>query len=257
LTEDPFGSASDINTASDFDTTSDFDNASDVDTATDSETSLTSTAPRPTRSNTDGGSSGNNDPVQKKSSTPIGPIVGGVVGGVGALGLLGLAIFLIIRHNNKKKASTPVVEPMQQTMAAGGAPPPPPGAPSYPQQAYNAPHGQQPYQQQPTPPQGQAYYPQDEQKPAGFVSMAPTLVPDRHDSTSPVSQFSDTRYSTQPPPHSPTSTIHSNWGPQPGQPGSPHPGPPQPPPTVYEAGGNVVGERDYNSNHRGQFHEMG
>ncbi|KAI0453218.1 hypothetical protein F5B21DRAFT_505610 [Xylaria acuta] len=194
----------------------------------------------------------NDPPAEKKSSTPIGPIVGGVVGGVGGLALIGLGIFFIIRHNNnKKKNAATSGQPMQQTAAAGGMAPPPGGAPGYPPQTYNAPYGQQPYQQQTPPPQ--AYYPTGEQKPAGFVGIAPTGVPDRHDSTSPVSQMSDPRYSTQP--QSPTVTLNSNWGPQPGQPGQP--ASPNVPPTVHEAGGNVVGERDYNSNHRGQFHEMG
>ncbi|KAI8955101.1 hypothetical protein F4801DRAFT_586975 [Xylaria longipes] len=200
--------------------------------------------------NNNSGSDNDNDPpAEKKSSTPVGPIVGGVVGGVAGLALIGLAIFFIVRHNNKKNAAA-TGQPMQQTAAAGGMAPPPAGAPGYPPQAYNAPYGQQPYQQQTPPPQ--AYYPTGEQKPTGFVGLTPTGVPDRHDSTSPVSQMSDPRYSTQP--HSPTTTLNSNWGPQPGQPGQP--GSPNVPPTVHEAGGNVVGERDYNSNHRGQFHEM-
>ncbi|KAI1294046.1 hypothetical protein F5Y03DRAFT_326703 [Xylaria venustula] len=196
------------------------------------------------------GNDDNDSPSQKKSSTPVGPIVGGVVGGVGGLALIGLGIFLIVRHTNKKKAAAGDAPPMQQTAAAGGAPQPPPGgAPGYPQQSYNgAPaYDQPPYQQHPTPPQ--AYYPPGEQKPGGFVSLAPTGVPDRNDSTSPVSQFSDARHSVQP--QSPTSTLSSNWGPQPGQQGVANV-----PPTVHEAGGNVVGERDYNSNHHGQFHEL-
>ncbi|KAI0416401.1 hypothetical protein F5X98DRAFT_181977 [Xylaria grammica] len=202
------------------------------------------------------GNSGNNNgnsgtsPDEKKPSTPIAPIVGGVVGGVGGLALIGVAIFFIVRHNNKKKAAGGPAQPMQQTVAAGGMAQPPPGAPApgYPPQVYsNANYNQQPYQQQSTPPQG--FYPPQEQKPAGFVTLSPTGVPDRHDSTSPVSQFSDARHSVQP--QSPTSTLNSNWGAQPVQ-----QQPPNVPPTVHEAGGNVVGETDYNSNHRGQFHEM-
>ncbi|KAI0513158.1 hypothetical protein F5B22DRAFT_275767 [Xylaria bambusicola] len=199
--------------------------------------------------NNNNGNSGTDQPVEKKESTPIGPIVGGVVGGVGGLALIGLGIFFLVRHNNKKKKDALNAGPgMQQTPQTGGMAQPPPGPPGYPQQPYGgAPYDQQPYQQQPTPPQG--YYPPSEQKPAGFVGVSPTGVPDRHDTTSPVSQFSDARLSVQP--QSPTSTLNSNWGPQPGNPGTPNV-----PPTVHEAGGNVVGERDYNSNHRGQFHEM-
>ncbi|KAF2965929.1 hypothetical protein GQX73_g7620 [Xylaria multiplex] len=195
-------------------------------------------------------SNGGDEPVTKSSSTPIGPIVGGVVGGVGGLALIGLGIFFIIRHNNKKKKNNngPLNpgQPMQQTPVPGGMGPPP-GAPGYPPQAY----AQQPYQQQPVSPQG--FYPQQEQKPAGFVTLSPTGVPDRHDSTSPVSQFSEARHSVQP--QSPTSTLNTNWGPQPGQQAPPNVAVAVPA-TVHEAGGNVVGQRDYNSNHHGQFHEM-
>lgn len=194
-------------------------------------------------SDSDSGNNGGNgsNGSTAKSSTPVGPIVGGVVGGVGGLALIGLGIFFLLRHNKQKKAVNPE-QAMQQTAAVGGAAPPPPGAPGYPPQGLNLAYGQTP------PPQ--AYYPPPEQKPAGFVSMTPTGVPDRHDSTSPVSQYTDPRHSTQP--HSPTSTLNSNWGPQPPQPVSPNV-----PPTVYEAGGNALGERDYNSNHHGQFHELG
>ncbi|RWA03070.1 hypothetical protein EKO27_g12036 [Xylaria grammica] len=183
------------------------------------------------------GNSGNNNgnsgtsPDEKKPSTPIAPIVGGVVGGVGGLALIGVAIFFIVRHNNKKKAAG-----ASRTADAADS-----------GRGCNANYNQQPYQQQSTPPQG--FYPPQEQKPAGFVTLSPTGVPDRHDSTSPVSQFSDARHSVQP--QSPTSTLNSNWGAQPVQ-----QQPPNVPPTVHEAGGNVVGETDYNSNHRGQFHEM-
>ncbi|KAI3323789.1 hypothetical protein HD806DRAFT_74019 [Xylariaceae sp. AK1471] len=208
--------------------------------------------------NNNNNTGGGNNPPAKKSSTPIGPIVGGVVGGVAVIALIGLAIFFIIRHNKKKGAAAAVTpapaphpeQPMQQMAAAPGSPGPP-GYPQQQQQGYNNGYAQQPYSpQQGTPPQGY-YSGQPDQKPAGFVGLTPVGVPDRHDSTSPVSQFSDTRYSTQPPPHSPTSTLNSNWGPQ------SQPTPPSVPPTVHEVGGNVVGERDLNANHRGQFHELG
>ncbi|KAI8634116.1 hypothetical protein F5Y19DRAFT_199922 [Xylariaceae sp. FL1651] len=199
-------------------------------------------------SNGNNGNGNGNNNSGSKSSTPVGAIVGGVVGGVAVIALVGLGIFFIIRHNNNKKSNPTPEQPMQQTAVTGGPAPPPAGSPTYHQQAYNVPYGQPPYTNQPTPPQG---YPLD-QKPTGFVGLAPGAVPDRHDSTSPASQFSDNRNSVQP--HSPTSTIHSNWGPQPGQ--NIHQTVPSVPPIVHEAGGNVVGERDYNSNHRGQFHEM-
>ncbi|KAI1431732.1 hypothetical protein GGR50DRAFT_677869 [Xylaria sp. CBS 124048] len=198
-----------------------------------------------------GSSNGNNNhhPQSKASSTPIGPIVGGVVGGVGGLALIGLALFFIIRHSNNKKKSNASVQ-QQQQVAAGMAPNG--DAPGYqPQQIFDPNNQQQqqhPYpQQQPTPPGGQVIYYPTEQKPVGFVGVTPA-APDRNDSTSPVSQVSDARHSAQP--HSPMSTLTASWAQQPGT-GQNNP------PTVHEAGGNVVGQRDYNSNHRGQFHEMG
>ncbi|KAI0113718.1 hypothetical protein GGR51DRAFT_21669 [Nemania sp. FL0031] len=233
-----------------------FGSSTDTDFASGTSTSSTGSS-----TGSSGGSSGSsgsssdsgNSPTTKKSSTPIGPIVGGVVGGVAALALLGLAIFFLVRHNNnKKKVTSPEQPPMQQQPQQ----PPAPGAGAgYPPQqggyTNGAAYGQPPYAQQ-TPPPPQGYYPPGtEQKPAGFVGLTPVAgVPDRHDSTSPVSQFSDPRHSTQP--HSPTSTLNSNWGAQ--QP--PMPASPNVPPTVHEAGGNAVGDRDYNSNHHGQFHEM-
>ncbi|KAI2625485.1 hypothetical protein GGS21DRAFT_304409 [Xylaria nigripes] len=199
----------------------------------------------PSGSNNSGGNnnhgSDNNDSSHSSSSAPVGAIVGGVVGGVGAFTLIGLATFFIIRHNNKKdkKNKDPNANQSMQQAAAAGGMGPAPAAPGYPQQTY----GQQPYQHPSTQPQG---YSAGEQKPTGFVSMSPTGVPDRYDSTSPVSQMSDPRQSVQP--HSPTASLNGNWGAQPGAPNVP--------PTVHEAGGNVIGERDYHSNHRGQFHEM-
>ncbi|KAI1780470.1 hypothetical protein F4818DRAFT_6493 [Hypoxylon cercidicola] len=177
------------------------------------------------------------------SSTNVGAIAGGVVGGVVVLALLGVGLFFLIRHNKKKKAAAAAA-------AAAGTQPPmtqppqgpmPPGAGGYQQQD---PHYSQQYAPQP-PPQG--YYP-DASKPGGFASVAPTLVPDRNNSTSPISQFTDGRQSYQP--TSPTSTVHSNWQQQTQT-------QPNVPPTVHEAGGNVVGERDYNANHHGQLHELG
>ncbi|KAI1449538.1 hypothetical protein F5Y02DRAFT_371983 [Annulohypoxylon stygium] len=202
-------------------------------------------------------SSSSNNNSSSKSSTPVGAIVGGVVGGVAGLALIGLGIFFLVRHlNQKKKADAAgggggTAPQMQQ----GG----PPGAPAA--GAYNAHYSQQ-YPSQPGSPPGYppqtAYYP-DPSKPGGFVAV-PVEVPDRNSSTSPVSQLDSVNRpaSMQPPPTSPTSTINSNWQQQ--QTGYPVQQPsPQPnvPPTVHEAGGNVVGERDYNANHHGQLHEMG
>ncbi|OTB05437.1 hypothetical protein M426DRAFT_140061 [Hypoxylon sp. CI-4A] len=202
-------------------------------------------------------------PEPKKSSTNIGAIVGGVVGGVAGLALIGLGIFFLVRHNQKKKQAAAAA-------AAGGAPGQPPApqmqqgpGPNGPPVAAAAgyPHYSQQYSPQLQ--QQQGYY-SDPSKPGGFTSVAPTVIPDRNDSTSPVSQFTDNRMSTA----SPTSTVNSGWPQQqqqqPGVVGG-YPGPQQQqqqqgvlnvPPTVHEAGGNAVGERDYNGNYHGQLHEM-
>ncbi|KAI2632380.1 hypothetical protein GGR54DRAFT_33180 [Hypoxylon sp. NC1633] len=194
--------------------------------------------------------------TQSNSTTNIGAIVGGVVGGVVGLALIGLGIFFLVRHNKKKNAAAapPVAgAPMAQT--PGSDVPPAGGAAGY-QQPYN------PHYSTPPPPAG--YYPgADQTKPGGFASVATAEMPDRHNSTSPLSQFTDNRQSSLQP-TSPTSTINSTWLQQ-QQHQQQYPGsPPQQvqqnvsvPPTVHEAGGNVVGERDYNGNHHGQLHEMG
>ncbi|KAI0147115.1 hypothetical protein GGR57DRAFT_516155 [Xylariaceae sp. FL1272] len=186
--------------------------------------------------------SDNNNTGSKKSSTPIGAIVGGVVGGVAVLALIGLGIFFILRHKKKAAPAAPT-QPMEQNNTNF---PPGGGAPGQypPQQQYG--YNQAPYGQ-PNPQPG--YYQQTpDQKATGFVGLAPT--PDRHDSTSPVSQYTDNRMSTQP--HSPTPTYNSNWGQQ-----GPQQGVPGVPPTVHEASGNPVGSNDPNQHHHGQFHELG
>ncbi|KAI1266218.1 hypothetical protein F5Y18DRAFT_23865 [Xylariaceae sp. FL1019] len=187
------------------------------------------------------GDNNNSSGSKQKSNTPVGPIVGGVVGGVAVIALVGLGIFFILRHKKKADPATST-QPMEQNnpmIPPGG------GAPGqYPPQQQYA-YGQDPYGQSPQP----GYYqPTPDQKATGFVGSAPT--PDRYDSTSPPSQYTDPRMSTHP--HSPTSTLHSNWGQQ-GQ----QQGVPGVPPTVHEAGGNAVGSNEANQHHHGQFHELG
>ena len=139
------------------------------------------------------------------------------------------------------------------------------------QSVYNPAYAQPPPQQQqqygvppnqPVSPQYPPGYYQDQNKPPGFVAMA--AVPDRNDSTSPVSQSQDTNNRVSMQPSSPTSTVHSNHPPS-------QYGPPQPqqgqqpqqqgypsgvPPTVHEASSNVVGQNNWNDNHHGQYHEL-
>lgn len=208
------------------------------------------------------------------SSTNTGAIVGGVVGGVGGIALIALVAFLLIRRNKKKNLQQQQQQqqqlqqppqqpggypPMQQQQPLGPQGSAPghqsvynPGYPPQQQQQY----GMQPPQQGALPP---GYYHQDPNKPGGFVAMAPAAagVPDRNDSTSPVSQVGggDNRASMQP--SSPTSTVHSSYPPsQYGQPPQQQSYPSGVPPTVHEAGSNVVGHNNWNDNHHGQFHEL-
>ena len=57
-------------------------------------------------------SSESNSPNSQSSSTPVGPIVGGVVGGLAGLALLGLAVWFVMRRkrNDSSKASQEVYE---------------------------------------------------------------------------------------------------------------------------------------------------
>ncbi|KAG7286823.1 hypothetical protein NEMBOFW57_009140 [Staphylotrichum longicolle] len=66
------------------------------------------------------------------SSTPVGPIVGGVVGGVAALGLIGLGVFFLVRRKKQDPASPPAAPPPAPAPAQGFMPPP--GQGPYPNQ---------------------------------------------------------------------------------------------------------------------------
>ncbi|KAI1329302.1 hypothetical protein F5Y16DRAFT_106025 [Xylariaceae sp. FL0255] len=243
--------------ASSFDFSSfSFTDTSSTDTASSSSSSSTATNPTSSgggdngssgnggnNTSGDGGDNGNNG-SSKKSSTPIGAIVGGVVGGVAVIVIAALGIFFLVRYKkNKKEATAPPTQPMQQNNMgpAGNGPAPGQGGAFPPQQPTYA---QQPYQHTPSP--QQSYY--NDQKPAGFVGLAP--VPDRNQSASPMSTHSN--------PHSPVSSMHSSWAPQtPAQQYNNMQPAHNVPPTVYEAGGNAIGgPTDLNSNHHGQFHEM-
>ncbi|KAK4119277.1 hypothetical protein N657DRAFT_659132 [Parathielavia appendiculata] len=107
-------------------------------TTTESETSETSDSKTSSSSRESTGtratatSTSTNDPApsvaSSESSTPVGPIVGGVVGGrlmnpPAALGLLGLAIFFLIRRKNKNDPPSPPANPA--AVAASGFMPPP------------------------------------------------------------------------------------------------------------------------------------
>jgi hypothetical protein len=230
----------------DITTSFDLSDISDVAGFTNTATGISTTPPQPSANS--GG-----------SSTNVGAIVGGVVGGVLGLALIGLLAFFLLRREKKNMAS----QEAQQQMASSTQQPPPHQGPTPPlnshQPSYNG--GYAPY----PPQQGyqQPGYAQDPNKPGGFVTMAPHPPADRTSTTSPVStgpELPDNRASM--PQSSPTSTVSSAFPtghPNQGQPHYQHGAqqPPPIPPTVYEASSNVVGQTDYNSNHRGQHYELG
>ncbi|KAL7950653.1 hypothetical protein V8C42DRAFT_307164 [Trichoderma barbatum] len=114
------------------------------------------------------------EPTEKGSSTPVGAIAGGTVGGVAALGLVGLAAFLFIRRRNPRNAPPDATlggPPQGQNPPAG--PVYPSGVPAgyqggyapvpmqSPQQGYD-PHMSQYGQQGAYPQQYQGQYPQQQ-----------------------------------------------------------------------------------------------
>ncbi|KAH8891368.1 hypothetical protein GQ53DRAFT_746884 [Thozetella sp. PMI_491] len=142
------------------------------------------------------------------SSTPVGAIAGGVVGGVAGLGLIGAAIFFLIRHNSKKKnQQSPAVAP---AVAPGQGPPPiAPGAPGYPPQ--QPPMGQYP-------PQG-AWDPNQQTPPGGFAPVhdpRASIAKPPYDPTHSVYQPSYTNSPPgSPPPQSPHTPVYNQGTPPP------------------------------------------
>ncbi|KAH0442241.1 hypothetical protein CcaCcLH18_01679 [Colletotrichum camelliae] len=204
----------------------------------------------PTSNNNDGN---NNDGNDNKSSTPVGAIIGGVVGGLAVIALVGLGIFLILRkkkkpaqNQNQNQQPPPIQPQMAQNNYQGPPPqasPPNQYASTTQTQVWDHKYGGPPVAGYPqsygsTPPPPQGGYQQPGQ-PGYFV--AGNMVPDRADTTSPmsVSQATDNRYSTQ--------TV-AGYQPQ-------QPPPPQqqqfaqPQPTIHEAPAT-------NDGHRGHMHEL-
>ncbi|KAJ6783456.1 hypothetical protein PWT90_04361 [Aphanocladium album] len=120
-----------------------------------------------------------NDGKSSKSKTPVGAIVGGVVGGVGAIALIGIGVLLFLRRkkkadNNNIQQSPPA--PLMSQPQTGGAPPPQ-GHYAYPD-AQNTAYSTSPSATGPYyPPQQQASpdpnYPYSQQAVSPATSYAP------------------------------------------------------------------------------------
>lgn len=91
----------------------------DLSTSTSTSTSSTSTSTTsttttaPSTTTTPPGPTSTTPPPTPDKPTPIGPIVGGVVGGVAVLGLIGLGIVLILRRNRNPPANTTAAHQQQ------------------------------------------------------------------------------------------------------------------------------------------------
>ncbi|GJC82534.1 hypothetical protein ColLi_05372 [Colletotrichum liriopes] len=68
-------------------------------------------------------------PINDKSSTPIGAIVGGVVGGVAVIALIGLGIWFLIRKKKQNPQGQQPPPMSQPHMSYAQPPPPPQGSP--------------------------------------------------------------------------------------------------------------------------------
>ncbi|GKT57146.1 DUF1620 domain-containing protein [Colletotrichum tofieldiae] len=190
-------------------------------------------------------------PINDKSSTPIGAIVGGVVGGVAVIALIGLGIWFLIRKKKQNPHQQP--PPMSQPHMSYAQPPPPQGSPpqhaaiTHTQSFYDPKFaGQNGYPQSfggtpPPPPQQQGGYQQP--------YYAGNMVPDRADTTSPsaVSQMTHHRLSVQPVSPNTTPGGFQQFGQQPQQQQLQQPQPP--PTTIHEAPTSGDG-------HRGHMHEL-
>lgn len=156
------------------------------------------------------------------SDTNVGAIAGGTVGGIAALGLVGLAAFLLLRHRRKSKAS-PSGSPPVQTVTAH--PPPKTQSPSTPGTMYPSgpPSGFQGYPQyDPSMSQG---YPQQQ------YGYAPQAQPQQYGALQPGQQnvYGGVAYQPgsapagSPPPHTTPSpgVVSSQGHTSPGGPQSP------------------------------------
>ncbi|KAH7039830.1 uncharacterized protein B0I36DRAFT_378938 [Microdochium trichocladiopsis] len=225
-----------------------------------SSTSSTSTISTPATS-----SSTSTTPVpapSQGSSTPIGAIVGGVVGGVALIALIAFGIWFMKSRQKKAASAAEAQAMMNQNTGAGGphagvpgmAPMQSPyttGAGQYPPSGYNpnpqytgSVVGPDPSV---SPNPGMSYY-QDPTK-QGFQQ---NVTPDAHRQSYqqgpvPAAWAQHTGGSGhQPSQHTGSSATAAQQYPQ-------HSGSQ---PTYYEASGNPIGANDPNPNHRGQLHEL-
>lgn len=186
------------------------------------------------------------------SSTPIGAIIGGVVGGIGALAIAGLIIWLVLRNKKKKKKQAAATGANQQPPHVAYAPVQQGLGPQDPNQPnaglYDPKYvvAGQPYppQNQQFPSQDQQYPPHNQHYPSGGYyhqgNVSPTAPTS---STSPtmsnLAPFSDPRVS-QMTATSPTPSQHAY-----AQPG-------------YQQGGPVIHEAPAGpeETNRGGLHEL-
>lgn len=181
------------------------------------------------RDNNDDGGDNKDDGGSK---TPIGAIVGGVVGGIAAIGLLGLAVFFFLR---RKKQPEP--EPQQPPLQQQQPPAPMQQNPQYFDPRYSVATSQQPY---PSPTQ---QYPQ--QSPVGFYPVNNQQMSPNQQYPPTVSHMSDPRMS-QALNNSTSPSLSGGYTPPPAAPFHPQQG------VIHEA--PVPQSGDHN---RGQMHELG
>lgn len=209
-------------------TTSDDSTSASPTSSSSSSSSASSTGGND--SSGDNGSSGDNNNGSKNSGgskSNTGAIVGGVVGGVGGLALIGLAVFFFLRRRNPATGHEPVSQnaPPPVVYPAPGMQQPPQG---YYDPKFAAATGQQPY------PPNQQYGQQ------GFYPPQPSVSPDQ--ATSPNGSHIDPRYSLAPSSTSP----------------APSGGYVAPVAGGFQPQENVIHEAPAagSDNHRGEMHEL-
>ncbi|KAL2847004.1 hypothetical protein BJX68DRAFT_119600 [Aspergillus pseudodeflectus] len=106
--------------SSDLPTARSADATTTTETETETDTPTTSTSGGSTPSPVDEETPIETEDPDKGSSTPVGAIVGGVVGGVGGLALVAGALFLYRRHKKKSAVvDTPVIPPPETKQQPG------------------------------------------------------------------------------------------------------------------------------------------